>query len=328
MNATVNVLCYKSKKLANGENPLMIRVCKDGKKKYLGLGISIKPEYWDFEKNRPKRNCPNEEQIQRIILEKTKEYQEQILEYKVTNKEFTATTLVEKVSNPVKAKTVKEVFELYINRLYNANRIRYADMFKTTLNSLLKFNGHLDIYFSEIDIAWLKKYEAFMLSGNLAMNTLETRFVRLRTVFNLAIDEKIVKKEYYPFDTFKVSKLKQKTAKRSILKRDVLKILNYKGKTDYERLSIDLFTFSYLTAGLNFVDISRLTSNNLIDNRISYTRKKTKKLITIPLQPKAMELINPSCTYYPVSICFSASPFFLSSVLGTTDFFRILTCHG
>jgi hypothetical protein len=33
MPATVNVLCYKSKTLANGEHPLMIRVCKDGKKK-------------------------------------------------------------------------------------------------------------------------------------------------------------------------------------------------------------------------------------------------------------------------------------------------------
>jgi len=32
MNVTVNVVCYKQKTLANGENPLMIRVCKDGKK--------------------------------------------------------------------------------------------------------------------------------------------------------------------------------------------------------------------------------------------------------------------------------------------------------
>ena len=57
MNATVNVLCYKSKTLSNGEHPLMIRVCKDGKKKYVSLGVSVKPQYWDFEKNRPKRNC-------------------------------------------------------------------------------------------------------------------------------------------------------------------------------------------------------------------------------------------------------------------------------
>ena len=33
MNATVNVLFYKSKTLNNGEHPLIIRVCKGGKKK-------------------------------------------------------------------------------------------------------------------------------------------------------------------------------------------------------------------------------------------------------------------------------------------------------
>ena len=32
MATTVNVLCYKSKTLSNGEHPLMIRICKDGKK--------------------------------------------------------------------------------------------------------------------------------------------------------------------------------------------------------------------------------------------------------------------------------------------------------
>ena len=41
MKATVNVLCYKSKILRNGEHPIMLRVCKGGKKKYVSLGISV-----------------------------------------------------------------------------------------------------------------------------------------------------------------------------------------------------------------------------------------------------------------------------------------------
>ena len=39
MEATVNVTCYKSKVLKNGESPLMVRICKNGKKKYKSLGI-------------------------------------------------------------------------------------------------------------------------------------------------------------------------------------------------------------------------------------------------------------------------------------------------
>lgn len=45
MSCTVNVLCYKSKTLSNGEHPLMIRICKESKRKYLGLGASILPQH-------------------------------------------------------------------------------------------------------------------------------------------------------------------------------------------------------------------------------------------------------------------------------------------
>ena len=42
MAITINVLCYKYKTLSNGEHPIMVRICKDGKKKYVSVGISVK----------------------------------------------------------------------------------------------------------------------------------------------------------------------------------------------------------------------------------------------------------------------------------------------
>ena len=110
MSVTVSVVCYKYKQLLNGESPLMLRVTKQGKRKYQGLGVSIDAKYWDFEKNQPKRNCPNRDAILRLITEKTKEYQEQLIELKIENKEFTAKSLVQKVTNPTKRKTVGELF--------------------------------------------------------------------------------------------------------------------------------------------------------------------------------------------------------------------------
>ena len=121
MSTTINVICYKFKVLKNNENPLMLRVTKDRKSRYLSLGISINPQFWDFEKNKPKTNCPHREEIQQIVIQKTKEYQGQVLEYKIEDKDFTAKSLIEKVKNPVKAKTVKEAFELYIKLLKEAD---------------------------------------------------------------------------------------------------------------------------------------------------------------------------------------------------------------
>ena len=94
MNATINVVCYKWKTLANGEYPLMLRICKDGKKKYQSLGISVLPRYWDFTRNKPKPNCPNKEYIQKIILDKQTELQQRMLEFNSEQKEYTTTTLL------------------------------------------------------------------------------------------------------------------------------------------------------------------------------------------------------------------------------------------
>jgi hypothetical protein len=44
----------------------------------------------DFEKNKPKRNCPNRELIQKLINEKVNEYSTHILDLKASKKDFTA----------------------------------------------------------------------------------------------------------------------------------------------------------------------------------------------------------------------------------------------
>lgn len=57
MSVTINVVCYKSKVLKNNESPLMIRICKDGKRKYESLGISLLSKFWDFNANKPTVYC-------------------------------------------------------------------------------------------------------------------------------------------------------------------------------------------------------------------------------------------------------------------------------
>ncbi len=72
MNASISVICYKYKTLKNGECALMLRIIKNRKSKYQSLGLSIPPQFWDFEKNQPKRNCPNRDAILRLITEMEK----------------------------------------------------------------------------------------------------------------------------------------------------------------------------------------------------------------------------------------------------------------
>lgn len=194
MSETIKVLCYKSKTLSNGEHPLMLCVCKDNKRKYQSLGISIKAEQWDFKNNCPNDKCPNRERIIILINDRINEIQKIALDKRIAGQDFTASTLIEssKPSNNSK-KTVGEYYLTYIDNLKKENRIRYAGMYEISYNSFIKFNKHLDIPFSDIDVAWLKRYEAWSKEHNLSVSAISTRLRHLRAIFNLALLEQAIK---------------------------------------------------------------------------------------------------------------------------------------
>ena len=291
---TVDVICYKYKPLKTGELPIKIRICKDRKTRYINLGVSTKTEHWDFEKNQPKSTCPNRELLEKLIANKISEVKSKIVELKSENKEFSATTLVDKVSSPVRLVTVGELFKQHLHHLEEEKRTGYRLSIQQTYNSLIKFNKHLDIPFSEMDCNWLRRYETWLRKQGKSENTIGIRFRNIRTIFNLALDMELVKQEGYPFKKFKVSKLHQETVKRALSKDEILAVINYPtdGKDSYTRLAVALFTFSYFMGGINFVDMAYLTEKNIIEGRLIYHRKKTSKLINLPLQKEAMMVLK------------------------------------
>ena len=182
MNVTANIVCYKSKTLANGEHPLMVRICKDGKKKYKSLGVSVNPKHWNFERNTLKPNCPNYEYLSKLIADKTSELSAEIVKLKSERKEFTASTLIDDSAKRVKPKTVHDLFCEQIQRLADEGRRGYMLSVKQVYNSLISFNKHLDICFSDIDVSFLRRYETWLRKHGLAENTIGIRFRTLRAI--------------------------------------------------------------------------------------------------------------------------------------------------
>jgi len=74
---------------------------------------------------------------------------------------------------------------------------------KQVYNSLIKYNKHLNIHFTDMDVAWLKKYETWLRNNGLAENTIGIRFRTLRTIYNYATshESEIIKSHLYNFKT-------------------------------------------------------------------------------------------------------------------------------
>ena len=299
MNTSISAVLYTSKKLSDGTHPLMIRLTKNRKVKYISLHISLSPEYWDFNKCKPKRNCPNREQIENLIRKKTRELQNQVIEFKTSDKEYTLHTLLDQTSKLQSKVTVGEYLASYIKRLHTANRIGNADTFIHLRTALEKCFGSLEFYFGSIDVAWLKELENwFRTTAHLSENSIGIRFRSLRALYNQAIEDGIAKRSNYPFDTFKVSQFKEDTAKRALTKEQVRQIIELdvrvlsKYPKPFLQLSKDLFLFSYLGCGINLTDMLHLRYQDIFDGRVTYHRQKTGKLISFQLQPTAFNILR------------------------------------
>lgn len=297
MNTYLDVVCYRSKLLADGTSPIMLRLTKDGKRKYISLHLSANQSQWDFKKNQPKRNCPDREAILTVIERKSKQYREQITQFKAEGKDYTLETLVQRVENPVRQMNLGDYLDYFVQQLKDENRLGYAESFKGLKSSLLLYCGNLDFPFTDIGHQWLKGYEMFLIRSGKKENIIGIRFRSLRVLYNKAVSENIVKPEYYPFDNFKVSKFHEQTMKRAISKEDIKRIIELDLRTvttyhsPYLSLGRDLFLFSYLSCGINLTDMARIRYSDIFDGRLSYHRQKTGKLISFLLQPMALDII-------------------------------------
>ena len=70
MKAKISIKHYVSKVLADYTSPIMISICKDGKRKYVATGISCLPSDWDNKKNELKKSVKNAKAINVIIQQK------------------------------------------------------------------------------------------------------------------------------------------------------------------------------------------------------------------------------------------------------------------
>jgi site-specific recombinase XerD len=295
MNASISVVCYKSKTLSNGESPLMLQISKNGKRKYQSLGISINPLHWDFAKSKPKQNCPNGELIQKIILDKVTEFNQQIIELNAYQKEYTPTSLLQKKQQTIITKTVGEFYQELIAHCEATDKRGNRRVYKDSQNSIKTFSkGQMNFLFEDIDVEWLTKYEKWLRSKGNKETTISLFFRTLRSAYNKAIEAKCTSKSNYPFNDYKVSKFDVTTQKRAISKADILKIIkvDLSKESYYMQLSRDIFVFSYLCGGINFTDIANLKADNIIDNRVQYVRQKTSKKINMFLTPEAVAIIQ------------------------------------
>lgn len=291
--ATINIV-QRTKQLSNGKFGIYLRFTKDRKNSFIYLNMSASEVDWNPKKQEFRKSY--RDYIQKnSSLDKIRSRAESILSKSYENEqdlnadEFKSLFLEYK--NDAKI-TVYDFWEDFISDLIKSGRTGTAKFYKEARHTLFSFVGNREINFKDITPNLLSKFEVYLRARGNKESGIAVRMRALRSIFNKAIANGVVKKDFYPFITYKVSKLKSEPEKRALTLEDMNKIIECDlSNHTHLKDSKNYFLFSYYTGGINFVDMMKLTWDNIQGNRIKYIRSKTKVNLDITILPPVMEIL-------------------------------------
>ena len=299
MITSVKLMLNKSRILNNGSYPLVFQVIHNRRKKLLYTGYRMKEEVFDesegkimngvgstftatevVKMNRELRKMRNQIDIRIRQLERTRE-------------EFT----VEDILTQNAFGTGKSQFYLlrYINaqieRKQELKKVGMAAAYKSTRSSLAKFIGRPDVRMSEVDLAFVRRYEDFLYSNGASGNTVSYYLRNLRSLYNQAVTDGYHPRGEYPFA--KAQTRPAKTVKRALSRTDMQNLadLNLENEPELE-FTRDLYLFSFYAQGMAFVDIVLLRKSDICNGVLTYSRHKSKQLIRIVVTPQMQGVID------------------------------------
>ena len=180
---------------------------------------------------------------------------------------------------------------MHVATLLEENKIRTAKNYSTISYNLKRYTKRETLFFHEIDISFLGKFQAFLLEEELSQTSIHGYLSKIRALFNRALREGVIDQIVSPFSNFK---LKQgRPSKDRLTETEISKIealdLNLLSLLDNVR---NAFLFSFYNAGIRISDILLMTWNNIKDDRLVYTMYKTNRVHSIKLKDKPLAILN------------------------------------
>ena len=307
---TISVVLYTSKTLANGEHPIMLRVCYNGKHKYKSMGISCKPQEWSDDKQRVKGKRANS--LNSIITKELADAQNYVLSLE-GKEDYSASTIISDLQKT--APTRLTLFALFEERIefFKTEKGKYntATGYRTLLNRIKKYTNGKDLELFEVTTNWLRSFEEY-LRCHYVDNSIRKFFDCFQAIFNYATTKEYIKET--PFTTFQFSKkLNCQTRKRALTLQEMTSLMVYyfnrygrlgienndvygelsekqywvnqkfkpRGTTklttiNAEQFSLALFLCSYHFQGMALVDLANLKKKDLRIVEITDSKKFIK----------------------------------------------------
>ena len=182
-------------------------------------------------------------------------------------------------------------FDDYIKKLNEDDRYKYATNMRSTVKKLTEFveiESNLeklsifgdvdDLSITDIDVDFMKAFEAFMFKQGRSKSTVGVYARNIRTIWNNVYESH----PNYPFRKGGYVIPQGARKNQGLSKADVKKIIDFSSDNDYLQTARDYFIFCFYNGGMNIKDVLHLKKGQKEFKRLKSIRTAKKEVI-IPL---------------------------------------------
>ena len=277
----------------SNEHTLLLRITVNRKHARLGLMYSIEKKHFNpngkLGKN-VRSSHPNYKKINKHIEDKIEIAKDIIAELENEGKLITAQIIKEKIFEP-KSHDFILYADRFINELKDNNHIGNYKKYNAVIQSVKDFIDKQSLAFEEIDIAFLNKYQAYLVKEQKQQTTIHGYLAKIRALFNKAFQDGHIELRTNPFLSYKLKQgkpLKDRLTIEEIAKIEQLDLPEY-SLIDNVR---NAFLFAFYNAGIRVSDILMMTWDNIKDGRLVYKMYKTNYVHSLKLTSKPLAILE------------------------------------
>lgn len=290
--ATVKIVLRKNYKKKNGSFPIVLRLTKDRKTKFLFTGEYILEKDWDETRGLAKKSHPNSSRLNNMLLKKVSEAHDLALEVEARKNKQSVNTLAKKIKGEDKYDFFK-VSEIFLsNRLKNKKFNQHYNQQKR-IKIFQSFVGGKNLSFTDLDVKLLKSFETYLLFERKVVSRTAINYLMLiRTVYNFARKQFHVDDKNYPFGKGKIQIKFPESEKIGLNKEEIQLLESANDLTEAQQHAVNTWLASFYFAGIRVGDVLLLKCSDFKDNRLYYKMGKNNKLVSLIVPDKAKNLLN------------------------------------
>lgn len=278
----ITPILWDYRKTKDKRYPIKLRIAQDNRPaKYVPLGVRVEKSQWAGSKVHSSH--PEAANINRLILERTREIEADALDGLTTGNRKTGSELADHAKS-------KGDFYYYFERNIKAARSRGSHHRADVNESMLRmFRLWRPVWLiKDLTVESLSSLEKFLRSKENSSNTIADKMTRIRTVVNeMGI---LVKNNPFQYYSIRFEDTESNPTPDEDLEKLRSAVIPERHKQ--AMLARDIWLFCMNAGGMRFGDVCRLKYENIEIGRIRYRMNKTGKMIDVPQTTEAKRILK------------------------------------